>query len=96
MVLLKTWRCTQRSVAWHTHVLCETPLLSLPRAGEADLAVPPGPAALQRGGPLWMDMTGLCHNPPAALIRFVLDSREVVTCPVDSKLHLWGVRNNVE
>ncbi len=27
-------------------LLCETPLLSLPRAGAADLAVPPGPAAL--------------------------------------------------
>ncbi len=38
-----------QNMAWHTQVLCETPLLSLPRAGEADLAVPPGSAALRAG-----------------------------------------------
>ncbi len=49
VVLLKTWSNTQRNVAWHTGVLCEMPLLSLPRAAEADLTVPPGPAALGVG-----------------------------------------------
>ncbi len=36
------------------------------------------------------------YSSSSPLIRFVLNSREVVTCPVDSKLHFWGVRNNVE
>ncbi|XP_077051740.1 uncharacterized protein LOC143741477 [Siphateles boraxobius] len=49
VVLLKTWDSTQGSVAWHTHVLGEAPLLALACAGEADLAVPPGLAALGSG-----------------------------------------------
>ncbi len=36
------------------------------------------------------------YSSSSPLIRFVLNSREVMTCPVDSKLHFWGVRNNVE
>lgn len=49
MILFETWSNTQRFVAWHTHVLCEMPLLGLPRAGEADLTVASGPAALSDG-----------------------------------------------
>lgn len=49
MVLLKTWGSTQGSVARHTHVFGEAPLLALACTGEADLAASPGPAALGSG-----------------------------------------------
>jgi len=49
VVLLKTWDSTQGSVAWHSHVLGEAPLLALACAGEPDLAVTSGLAALGSG-----------------------------------------------